>query len=200
MQLKPITAIVVLSLVVTSLLVAGCMTKNIDQGPFNEASVTAVATTEATHSIATAKPTAATPTPIVIVVTVTPPPSSKIATMVQPSFNIGYMPGIFGGTQEPLYQHIGTGMHYYATASDGTHPCGPANYYIDRQAAGGEWIINSGTNGQCPGGVYGGAGELLLSPADASKLSLGWHTMEIDYLGNENYAPSQWIGQFYVAP
>jgi len=51
----------------------------------------------------------------------------------------------------------------------------------------------------CPAGVSGGSGELLLNTADTAKLSLGWHTLKIDYLGDSKYAPAEFTAPFFVA-
>ena len=70
--------------------------------------------------------------------------------------------------------------------ANGKHPCGASNYYIDDQAAGGTWGI---TKPQplywqgCPAGLPGGAAGLYLYPNDTAKLTVGWHTLKIDYLG-----------------
>lgn len=88
-------------------------------------------------------------------------------------------------------------------AADGTHPCGAANWYIDNYAAGGVWsVVPSGAvNGHpgCEAGMGGGAGMLTLYSADIAKLSPGYHTLKCDYLGDSKYAPSEWVGRFYVA-
>jgi hypothetical protein len=67
----------------------------------------------------------------------------------------------------------------WVDASDGTHPCGAANYYIDNQAAGGTWGITKPQPEYwqgCPNSLAGGAGGLYPYTRDTSQLSLGWHT------------------------
>ncbi|MGZ8876204.1 MAG: hypothetical protein ACXW1F_06945 [Halobacteriota archaeon] len=70
--------------------------------------------------------------------------------------------------------------------------CGAVNYYIDDHAAGGQWHINEGDACQAI------SGWLHLDGADTTKLTLGTHTLKIDYLGNSTYAPSQFVEQFTV--
>jgi len=87
--------------------------------------------------------------------------------------------------------------------ADGKHPCGVANYCIDNQAAGGMWDITKPQPQYwqgCPAGLPGGAGGLYLYPNDTAKLTVGWHTLKIDYLGDSTYAPSQFVAQFLVVP
>lgn len=82
-------------------------------------------------------------------------------------------------------------VRYGVDAADGTHPCGAANYYIDNQAAGGAWEITKPHPEYwqgCPSGLAGGAEGLYLYARDTTQLSLGWHTLTIDYLGNYTYA------------
>jgi hypothetical protein len=92
-------------------------------------------------------------------------------------------------------------VRYWIDAADGKHPCGAANYYIDNYAAGGKWDITK-PNPQywegCPSGLPGGAGGLYLYPQDTMKLSPGWHTLKIDFLGDDTYAPSEFTAQFLV--
>ena len=75
--------------------------------------------------------------------------------------------------------------------------CGQwANFYIDDQPATGEWQKWDYVNG---GGLYcvESVG-LHLSSTDTAKLSLGTHTLKVDYLGDNTYAPSQWENTFVV--
>ena len=72
--------------------------------------------------------------------------------------------------------------------------CGAVNYCIDDQAAGGTWNIN-------PAGTYSASsGSLSLTGTDTAKLSVGTHTLKIDWLGDSTYGPSQASEQFRVTP
>jgi methylphosphotriester-DNA--protein-cysteine methyltransferase len=70
--------------------------------------------------------------------------------------------------------------------------CGAVNYYIDDQAAGGTWNINPA--GTCSAS----SGSLSLIGTDTAKLSVGTHTLKIDWLGDSTYGPSQSSEQFTV--
>jgi hypothetical protein len=101
----------------------------------------------------------------------------------------------------PLTQGEPEQVRYWVEAADGTYPCGMANYYIDDQAAGGEWNVTSPQPQYwegCPGGLPGGAGGLYLRPNDTANLSVGWHTLKIYYLGDNKYAPAEYTAQFLV--
>jgi hypothetical protein len=91
-------------------------------------------------------------------------------------------------------------VRYVVNAADGTHPCGAANYYIDDHAAYGKWHITRPTAqyGCSAAGMPGGAGGLYLYPNDTAKLAAGWHTLKIDYLGDNTYAPSEYVARFLV--
>ena len=67
---------------------------------------------------------------------------------------------------------------------------------IDDQPAAGKWQKWEYVNG---GGLYcvESVG-LHLSSTDTAKLSLGMHTLKVDYLGDNTYAPSQWENTFVV--
>jgi len=75
--------------------------------------------------------------------------------------------------------------------------CGQwANFYIDNQPAGGEWqkwnYVNSGEL-YCVESVG-----LRFNSTDTATLSPGVHTLKVDYLGDNTYAPSQWVNMFVV--
>jgi hypothetical protein len=75
--------------------------------------------------------------------------------------------------------------------------CGQwANFYIDDQPAGGEWQKWDYVSG---GGLYcvESVG-LRLNSTDTAKLLPGVHTLKVDYLGDNTYAPSQWVSTFVV--
>lgn len=142
-----------------------------------------------------------TPSPLVSPTPTPTPPPAKIATSINP-----YVPPVwyaYGLIPTPLSQSVKQGqvavVQYSIKAANGKQPCGAANYYIDDQAAGGEWSVSKEIPGYgCPAGVSGGAGELTLHAADTAKLSPGYHSFKIDYLGDNTYAPSQYVTQFLV--
>jgi hypothetical protein len=70
--------------------------------------------------------------------------------------------------------------------------CGAVNYYIDNYAAGGTWVINPA--GTCSAS----SGSLVLAGADTAKLSLGTHTLKVDWLSDNAYGPSQSVMTFTV--
>jgi hypothetical protein len=125
---------------------------------------------------------------------------TKIATSLN-----AYVPPVWYGAgliPNPGNQAVTQGkdavVEFSIVGADGTSPCGVANYYIDGQTAGGDWRVGKDVGYGCPAGTYGGAGELHLYPADTAKLSLGYHSFQIDYLGDNSYAQSQYQTQFLV--
>jgi len=101
----------------------------------------------------------------------------------------------------PVVQGTAQQVRYVIDGANGKHPCAASNYYIDGYAAGGKWEITKPQPQYwegCPGGLAGGAGGLYLYPADTAKLTPGWHTLKIDFLGDSVYAPSQYQAQFLV--
>ena len=70
--------------------------------------------------------------------------------------------------------------------------CGAVNYYIDNSAAGGTWNINPA------GSCSASSGSLALAGPDTAKLSIGTHTLKVDFLGNNAYGPSQSVMTFTV--
>ncbi|MGZ4916547.1 MAG: hypothetical protein ACXV45_07840 [Halobacteriota archaeon] len=179
----------ILIIVIASMLIAGCTSTT------NTTSPTAASTTP-TATASTAR-NATRSTPI-------PPTPAKIATTIhvwegymgQPAFWLDY-PQYHVALQQGSSEMV----RYWIDAADGKHPCGAANYYIDNYAAGGKWDITK-PNPQywegCPEGLPGGAGGLSLYAEDTMKLSPGWHTLKIDYLGDNTYAPSEFTSQFLV--
>lgn len=176
-------------------LASGC-TGNQIPGPTSEQvnnSTTATSVSASANSTASASIVSPPPTPT----------SVKIATVIHVWAGYTGMPALW--LEDPQNYTVAQGseqqVRYWIDAADGTHPCGAANYYIDNQAAGGAWEI---TKPQleywqgCPSGLAGGAGGLYLYARDTSQLSLGWHTLTIDYLGNYTYEPSQFVAQFLV--
>jgi hypothetical protein len=70
--------------------------------------------------------------------------------------------------------------------------CGQwVNFYLDDKPAPGKW--NTNPNPEC-----WVSAQLLLSADETAQLSLGMHTLKVDYLGDNTYAPSHWEGTFNV--
>ena len=195
---------VVLVLVSVLVIVAGCTSAN----PATPTPSTQRASTSASATPSLSQPTTIPITPSLIV---TPsPPSTPAGGRIATTLSVweGYMGQPALWLDYPTYhvalkQGGSEQVRYVINGTDGKHPCGLANYYIDSQAAGGRWDI---TKPQplywqgCPGGLPGGAGGLYLYPNDTAKLAVGWHTLKIDYLGDSTYAPSQFVAQFLVVP
>ncbi|MFZ0012347.1 MAG: hypothetical protein WAL97_10700 [Halobacteriota archaeon] len=194
---------VVLVLVSVLVIVAGCTSANPASPPSTQ--------TASTSASATPSPSQPTTIPITPSLIVTPsPPSTPAGGRIATTLSVweGYMGQPALWLDYPTYhvalkQGGSEQVRYVINGTDGKHPCGLANYYIDNQAAGGTWDI---TKPQplywqgCPGGLPGGAGGLYLYPNDTAKLAVGWHTLKIDYLGDSTYAPSQFVAQFLVVP
>ncbi|MGZ4849121.1 MAG: Ada metal-binding domain-containing protein [Halobacteriota archaeon] len=136
--------------------------------------------------------------------TPTPTPSpTKIATSIHT-----YVPPVwyaYGLLPTPYAQSVKQGqmavVAVVINGADGKHPCGPpVSYYIDHQAAGGDWQIPQSSSFG-PYGCAGGATphmELQLSGTDTAKLSIGTHTFQISYPGDDKYAPAEYATQFSV--
>jgi len=103
-------------------------------------------------------------------------------------------------THSPVKQGGYAGVRYAVKGADGKNPCGVAKYYIDSSLAGGTWMVTPRSPywQGCPAGLPGGAGGLILYPEDTMELSLGWHTLRIHYLGDNTYAPCDFVGSFLV--
>jgi hypothetical protein len=191
---KKLLAVIVLA-VIALLSIAGCTSStSSNQAASSTPSVSATPT-----GTRTGTPTVIPTIPLTITPTLTP----LIATTIK--VWMGYMgePALWltAPSTNPVAQGQPIQVRYWVNASDGTTPCGAANYYIDNQAAGGQWMITTPQPQYwtgCPEGLPGGAGGLYLSGNDTAKLSLGWHTLQIYYLGEGNYAPSEFVAQFLV--
>lgn len=198
-QTAPIIAIILFVLMIA---VAGCVSNPTSspqvtgsESPTDSASPSASAATTVTTATPTSMPTQ---TPVTTQVATTTqvwaPPVVGPDTIANPG------PGM--GANIPR----GTDWWYcraVVNAADGTHPCGKANWYIDDQAAGGVWSNNAPwVNGLpgCSGGMGGGFAMLEFHSADTAKLSIGYHSLKCDYLGDSKYAPSEWVGRIYVGP
>ena len=133
-------------------------------------------------------------------------PTPKIATVTRVWAPAVMGPDTIANPGPGMGAYIRQGGDWYCravvNAADGTHPCGSANWYIDDQAAGGVWSNNGpGVNGLpgCSAGMGGGFAMLELHTADTLKLSVGYHTLKCDFLGNGTYAPAEWVGRIYIA-
>jgi hypothetical protein len=71
------------------------------------------------------------------------------------------------------------------------------SYYIDHQAAGGEWYIPEDSPYGCSGGASPHM-ELILHPEDTARFAVGKHMFQISYPGNSKYAPAEYVYKFFV--
>ena len=186
---------VVLVLVRVLVIVAGCTSANpTSPTPSTQtASTSASAKPSPTNSQATLIPI--TPSPIVTPLPPATPAGARIATTLsvwegylgQPAFWLDYPT-----SHVALKQGGSEQVRYVINGADGKHLCGLANYFTDNQAAGGTWDIAKPQPPYwqgCPAGLPGGAGGLYLYPNDTAKLAVGWHTLKIDYLGDNTSRP-----------
>jgi outer membrane murein-binding lipoprotein Lpp len=174
MQFKPITAIIVLSLVVASLLVAGCTTSttsNTNQTPSatpsTNASTTTLATTTAATTIAATTSPTVTPSPSASP-TATPSPSvsGKITTSIQ----FARYPTVAKGTGSLEINVLVSGIRI---CSDGA-------------------VTVSGAGGQTIGTVSsGGSNCFYTAYLDTSGLNPGTYDVILTFAGDSCYAPSQ---------
>jgi hypothetical protein len=81
---------------------------------------------------------------------------------------------------------------YVLTVPTNKKICGQwVNFYLDDKPAPGKWNIDP--NPEC-----WVSAQLFLSADETAQLSLGMHTLKVDYLGDTTYAPSHWEGTFNV--
>ncbi len=193
-----VTGLIML-LVCTAILTAGCMSSNTSPRPSSTTS------TNTTAGTSTASPASSQSN--VDVVTPTPLPTQQTPSTQAPyPTKIGVWAGYMGmpalWLSDPVNNPVKRGdevsLRIWIDASNGKCPCRPVNYYIDDAAAGGTWNSKPGGGDDCCGGLPGGTGGLILHSQDTAALSPGWHTLKIDFLGDAMYAPSQWTGQFLV--
>lgn len=195
----PIIAVILFVLMIA---VAGCVSNPTSspqvtgsESPTDSASPSTSAATKVTTATPTSTPTQ---TPV----------TSKVATTTQVWAPPVIGPDTIANPGPEVGASISQGSNGWdcravVNAADGTHPCGKANWYIDDQAAGGVWSNNApGVNGLpgCSEGMGGGFAMLELHSADTAKLSIGYHSLKCDYLGDSKYAPSEWVGRIYVGP
>ena len=175
----------ILGLMMLSVLTAGC-TSNVSNttspSPFNASKSTQlIGTSTSTSSVVTVT-VPATPTPT--------PPQQQIATKIEGNkyVSIAMSSGIIRGQPYTFGFSIFT-----LPETPGRILCGQyVNFYIDGMPAGGIWQ-RSGSDASCFASDF-----LVLSAQDTAKLSEGAHTLVVDYLGSNTYAPSHFEGTFYV--
>jgi hypothetical protein len=175
-MLRKVAMVCVVVMLVTVLAgVAGCTSAN----PINPSTTPA----------STAMPSS-TPAP-----SSTPNPSSTPAPTATPTSQPSGLPPTQAAVSGPASVVQGQPIIFMTTLysiNEHKNVCGAVNYYIDDQAAGGTWNINP--SGACSAS----SGNLVLASADTAKLSLGTHTLKIDWLGDSNYGPAQASEQFTV--
>jgi hypothetical protein len=171
-----------LGLMIFSVLTAGC-TSNVSNttSPSNTSKSTQLGTSTSTSSVVTVT-VPATPTPT--------PPQQQIATKIEGDkyVSIAMSSGIIRDQPYTFGFSIFT-----LPETPGRILCGQyMNFYIDGTSAGGTWQ-RSGSDASCFASDF-----LVLSAQDTAKLSKGAHTLVVDYLGGNTYAPSHFEGTFYV--
>ncbi len=186
---KQLVIIPIATILLVTVFVAGCTTGEFDYGPSSS--------TQNPLENTTSTPT---PKPVVVKVTVTvtatptPMPKARIPTEIHENkwVSMAMSNGIVRGQEYSMGWVISVLGHV-----NDHRVCGQwANFYIDDQLAGGKWVKWDYVSG---GGLYCVASVgLSLSSADTAKLSLGMHTLKVDYLGDDTYAPSQWASAFVV--
>ena len=188
-------------LLCATILTAGCMSSNTSPSPSPTSNTTTAGASTA------ASPTSVQQNVVVVTVTATPGPTQQSPpTQATYSTKIGVWAGYMGmpalwlsdPVNNPVKRENEASLRIWIDASNGKCPCRPVNYYIDDAAAGGTWNSKPGGGDDCCGGLPGGTGGLTLHSQDTAKLSPGWHTLKIDFLGDAMYAPSQWTAQFLV--
>jgi len=170
-----------LGLMIFSVLTAGC-TSNVSNttSPSNASKSTQPAGTSTSTSSVVTVTVSTTPTP----------PQQQIATKIEGDahVSIAKSSGIIRGKPWTFGFSIFT-----LPETPGRILCGQnINYYIDGAPAGGSWQ-RSGSDASCFASDF-----LVLSAQDTAKLSNGAHTLVVDYLGSNTYAPSHFDGTFYV--
>jgi len=170
-----------ITIVLATVFVAGCT-----GGTTNTTSSSPATSTATTTSKITATPT--------LSASSSPAPKAKIPTEIHENkwVSMAMGNGIVRG------QEYSMGWYIYVPGHVNDHRvCGQwANFYIDNQPAGGEWLKWNYLDG---GGLYCVVSVgLRLNSADTAKLSPGVHTLKVDYLGDNTYAPSQWVSTFVV--
>lgn len=174
------------ALVILAVLTAGC-TSNTS----NTTSLSSSNESKFTHPLDTTSPASAVAT-VTVSATPTPaPPQQRIATKIEGDkyVSIAMSPGagIIRGQQFTFGFSIFT-----LPEVPGRILCGQyVNFYIDGKPAGGTWQRSA------PGTCFA-SDFLVLSAQDTAKLSVGAHTLAVDYLRDNTHAPSHFEGTFYV--
>jgi hypothetical protein len=128
----------------------------------------------------------------------TPIPTTPIPTTPIPTTPIPTTPislptqASVSGPTSVVKGQPATFMAILYSVNEHKNVCGAVNYYIDNSAAGGTWNINPA------GSCSASSGSLALAGPDTAKLSIGTHTLKVDFLGNNAYGPSQSVMTFTV--
>jgi hypothetical protein len=158
-------------------------------GTTNRTSTSPATSTGATTSQMTATQTLSTSS--------TPAPKAKIPTEISPDkwVSMAMEYGIARGGEYRLAWVVSVPGHINDQRVCGQWPY----FYIDNQPAGGEWQKWDYIPG---GGLYCAESVgLHLNSTDTAKLMPGGgHILKVEYLGNNTYAPSEWVGTFVVLP
>ena len=178
---KQLLIVLMITILLATVFVAGC-TGNTT----NPTSTSPAASTATTTSQITATPT--------LSASLTPALKAEIPTEISADkwVSLVMSDGIVRGQEYFLAWAI-----YVPGHINDHRVCGQwANFYIDDQPAGGEWQKWDYVNG---GGLYcvESVG-LRFNSTDTATLSPGVHTLKVDYLGDNTYAPSQWVITFVV--
>jgi len=182
--MKKRAIVIVAGLVLASVVMAGC-TGNAPNKTRQSSGVNQTANVTI-HPTATPMPT---PT---VVPTAIPTPTPRLATSVEgdKGVSMALSSAITRGREITLGFRV-----MVADPSQIHYLCGQAvNFYIDGQPAGGKWD----ESGPGPVNSCWVTASLTLSPEDTAKLSPGTHTLKVDYAGDAEYAPSQFVGSFNV--
>jgi outer membrane murein-binding lipoprotein Lpp len=183
MQIKPITATIVLSLVVASLLVSGCTTSNqANQASSSETSTNASTTISATTTAATttaATTTAATTTAATTSPTVTPSPSASPTATPSPSVS-GTIATSIQFARVPTVVKGGDLYVNVISSSSGCRICSLGAVTV------------SGAGGQTIGTVSSGGSDCFYTAyLDTSSLNPGTYDVILKFAGDSYYESSQ---------
>jgi hypothetical protein len=149
-------------------------------------------TSPTTSTATTTSKITATPT---LSASFSPAPKAKILDLMTTEIHEDKWTGMAMSYGIVRGQEYRMGWHIYVQGHTDHCVCGQwANFYIDNQPAGGEWQKFDYNGGECCWVSVG----LHLNSADTAKLSPGVHTLKVDYLGDNTYAPSQWASTFVV--
>jgi len=175
MQLKSITAIIVLSLVAASLLVSGCTTSTTSN---TNQTQSATPSTNASTTIS-ATTTAATTTAATISPTVTPSPSASPTATPSPSVSGMIATSIQFASNPSVTKGQSLGINVISSAS-GIRICSLGTVTV------------SGAGDQTIGTVSSGGSDCFYTAyLDTSSLNLGTYDVILKFAGDNCYQPSQ---------